>query len=339
MILQGDAYTQLQTMPAESIDCMITSPPYWNLRNYGVDGQLGLEQDYKTYIEKLMKIMSEVKRVLKPTGSAWVNLGDTYSGCGGGGCSQGPDRKGGVDHHKGRDKPPQSKYRSVMGKSQIGIPQRFYVAMIDDGWLARNYIIWRKPNPMPASVKDRLNVTYEPVMFFTKQKKYYFNLDSIREKSQTAKKPEWMERKRQGIQSTLDNKQPHTNQERKSTDIPGQTTQTISSQHTGYYDKDTGEPMSHPLWKNPGDVWDITLRPFADAHFATFPPELPEKIIKCACPQGGVVLDPFFGAGTTALAALKLGRKYIGIELNAEYIGIAEKRLAPYQNQTLEVTR
>jgi DNA modification methylase len=309
VIFQGDVLERLAEMDSESIDCIISSPPYWGLRDYGVEGQLGLEPDFRDYLKTMNGIMVQLKRVLKNTGTCWINLGDTYG------------------------------YNS--GKSRYGIPERFYINCIDDGWIARNHIPWYKANAMPSSVKDRFANKWESIFFFTKQQKYYFDLDAVREKTITESKP-FNVRVRDSpkgkygslFSATEDEIANHNSKgERKMLSVGGQSTQGIHrSRNDG---KDDWEYTSKG--KNPGDVFFINPRPFPEAHFATFPVDLPTKILKCACPKDGIVLDPFFGSGTVGVAAEQLGLKWCGIELNEEYIGIANKRLDQYRNNSLEM--
>lgn len=361
-ILVGDVLDKLREIPKESIDVVITSPPYWGLRNYGVEGQWGLEKDFHNYLFRMKAMMDDIKRVLKDTGTVWVNLGDTYSNSGNG----------------------------VEEKSQYGIPQRFYSNCIDAGWRARNFIPWIKENNMPSSVKDRFTNKWEPIMFFAKERKYYFNLSAVREESKTPKKPA---KKHQYKNEKLFNGPITVENYRKELDIPGQSThgihrrreegqtdwegyekkqdnylkadgkpdptkkgfndrwknrkhanleygqtiQTLTKKSSGGYDMVTGESLYHPDGKNPGDVLFLNVRPYTEAHFATFPVGLPLWILKCACPPDGIVLDPFFGAGTVGLAAEQLGMKWCGIELNEEYVRIARRRLDKYQNTKIDM--
>jgi len=372
-ILQGDVLEKLKEIDDECIDCIITSPPYWGLRDYGVDGQLGLESDFRQYLEKMGIIMEELKRVLKKTGTCWVNLGDTYG------------------------------YNE---KSRYGIPERFYINCIDSGWIARNHIPWYKSNAMPSSVKDRFSNKWESVLFFAKEKKYYFNLDAVREKMVTETKPFNVRvrdsEKSRFLQKALDSEKAEHNSKGEKKDnskIYGDDKDNRRRMRDGldtYHNKlkqdstldATGKPnptykgfnerwakqqvkehsktleesgspnsnariqariqaawdkgfdhdhcLDNPNGKNPGDVFFINPKPFPESHFATFPVELPERILKCACPENGIVLDPFFGAGTVGLAAEKLNRQWMGIELNSDYIKIAQKRLKPYLNNKMD---
>ncbi len=299
-ILQGDALEVLKTLPENSIDCVMTSPPYWALRDYGVKGQLGLEPTFQEYIDKLCNIFDEVKRVLKKTGTCWVNLGDTYAAGGGKAIEQSFKRQAAIDTGSYPSDAPNSKLRSSMPKCLLQIPSRFSIEMCNRGWILRNTIIWYKPNCMPSSVNDRFTVDYEYLFFFTKNKKYWFE-QQFDEYTEPMNRWGGEKLKAQG-ESTWD----------KGT---GQET---------YRDRDM---RPNPEGRNKRCVWKICPKPFSKAHFAVFPEELCETPIKAGCPKKGIVLDPFSGAGTTCVVGKKLNRNYVGIELNPEYIKIAENRL------------
>lgn len=314
-IIQGDCLEVLKTLPSESVDCVVTSPPYWALRDYGVDGQLGLEPTFQEYINKLCDIFDEVKRVLKKSGTCWVNMGDTYTshsiGQGNVGGIEGKRRKQDKNYddnlnamrfdkrqyslkqgnHSGR-----GRCATLPDKSLCQIPSRFAIEMSNRGWILRNEIIWHKPNCMPSSVKDRFTVDFEKVFFFVKSKKYWF--ETQYEKS-----------------LTVGSIHVHTGIN-KMTEIAEGVNPTYP-QKTWTTKED----------RNKRCVWTITTKPFKEAHFATYPEALIEPMIKAGCPVGGLVLDPFLGSGTTAVACKELGRNYIGIELNPEYVKIAEERL------------
>jgi len=314
-IIQGDSLGVLKTFPDESVDCVITSPPYWGLRDYGVDGQLGLEPHFNEYVETLIAIFDEVKRVLKKEGTCWVNLGDTYSG----------NKEGKTDAKVSdylKDTTTRLHKKAVIQeKCLCQIPSRFAIAMTDRGWILRNRIIWYKPNAMPSSVRDRFTVDYEDIFFFVKNKKYYF------EQQFDPYAPASDVRYRQALRAgkSYATKEPYRN----------------NTPFSGRYKRGQGAVASrgddadglvvgggNPNGRNRRTVWSIPTKPYAGAHFATFPEALIEPIIKSGCPKGGVVLDPFFGAGTTGVVATKLERKYMGIELNKDYIKIAQKRIA-----------
>ncbi len=321
VILQGDVLERLKDIPEESIDCVITSPPYYGLRDYGHDGQIGLETNVKDYIDKLMSVMRGLRRVLKPTGSIFWNLGDTYAGT-------------------------KISNARVRTKSLFGIPDRFKIRCIDEGYIVRNDIIWHRPNHMPFSGSDRLTNSYERVFFITKSKKYFFNLKPIREPSIEYPMPKTKPHNHVGQKQLLPGndfkipdpknlkvKRPvikyntmHIKQleNRKWHNIAGQRTHSLSDNHTGPYTFE-GKCINHPDGKNPGDVMSIHTVPNKSIHSAAFPPELPRRLISCACPKNGIVLDPFAGSGTTLIEAAKQGKGWIGIELNAEYVSIISK--------------
>jgi len=346
-ILLGDVFEKIKEIDDNSIDVVVTSPPYWGLRDYGVKGQWGLEKDFHEYLTKLNKLMNCIRRVLKDTGTVWINLGDCY-----GSHRSNKDNKMVA---KKQEREPLKGYE----KSRMGIPERFYINCIDNGWIARNNIVWYKPNPMPSSVKDRFTNSFEMLYFFTKQKKYYFDLDSIRIPTITVTKPfnvrvrdahkkkmgnhpkawkkaKWEdeaynekgERKQDNVPSKNVNMYKGFNDrwKRKWANVEGQSTHSITLKHSGIYGSD-GESLNHPKGKNPSDVWKISVKPYKGAHFATFPPDLIERILKCSCPKGGLVLDPFIGSGTTALVAKRLGLNYVGIELQKKYLKLIEQRL------------
>ncbi len=307
-LIQGDAKSVLQTLPSKSINMCMTSPPYWALRDYGVDGQLGLESTFDEYINKLCDIFDEVKRVLRDDGTCWVNLGDTYMGNSsysekgrqGFECKDGMMNKWKDPKNKASLRAREHVENTLPPKSLSMIPMRFAIEMVNRGWILRNTIIWHKPNCMPSSVKDRFTVDFEYIFFFSKKKKYYFKqqLDSTITKDNIV---------RDRDTTKLNN-------------TPGRTR--MGGLKKNDYD-----------FKNKRTTWSICPKPFKEAHFAVYPEELCETPIKSGCPKEGIVLDPFFGAGTTGLVALKQGKKFLGIELNPEYIEIAEKRLKPFLEQ------
>jgi len=339
-ILQGNVLDKLKEIPDESIDCIITSPPYWGLRDYGVEGQWGLEPDFRDYLKKLQDMMVQLKRILKKTGTCWINLGDTYSG------GNAHSDWTGIDEDFDSRQMLEGKFKAqkknhLQTKSRYGIPERFYIDCIDNGWIARNHIPWYKSNSMPSSVKDRFANKWESIFFFAKNQNYYFNLDAVREKTVTESKP-FNIRVRENItghaQAKLGDKSwTATEEEKEKYNRDGtkkqdstlgadgkpkanykgfndrwknRKTHELIDDHPQYslnlrtsnnYDIETGESLNNPNGKNPGDVFFINPRPFPEAHFATFPVNLPLKILKCACPEDGIVLDPFFGAGTVGV--------------------------------------
>ena len=304
-IFQGDVIDRLGELPEESVQCVVTSPPYWGLRDYGNDGQLGLEETPEKYVEKMVKVFREVKRVLKNDGTVWLNLGDSYASSikGDNRTREEKQKKSNLNKNKNPelDKSQyikQGTYKVVHGlkpKDLVGIPWRVAFALQADGWWLRQDIIWHKPNPMPESVTDRCTKSHEYIFLLTKSAKYFYDADGIRELAQ-----DWGIRDRSQLRGG---------------------TQDDLLKHRGLKDANFAQ-----TGRNKRSVWTITTRPYKEAHFAVFPPELPELCIKAGTSEGDTVLDPFFGSGTTGWVAQRLGRKWIGIELNPDYVKIAEKR-------------
>ena len=315
-IYHGDSLQILKTLPDESIDCCVTSPPYWGLRDYGVDGQLGLEKIPEEYVAKMVEVFKEVKRVLKKEGTLWLNLGDSYAG----GQSSGDKKFGNEEFNKNRTSrertltPERKRPKRLKPKDLVGIPWAVAFALRADGWYLRQDIIWHKPNPMPESVTDRCTKAHEYIFLLAKSQKYYFDGEAIKELSVTNEdRPFGIVRDRI---YDYDSKQ---KQLRKRTRKIGE------GQDTGIGRKgccgDSGT-------RNKRSVWTINTKPYKGAHFATFPEDLVTPCILAGCPKGGIVLDPFTGSGTTCAVAKRLERNYIGIELNQNYIKLAEERIA-----------
>ena len=309
----GDCRAILTGLPAESVHCCVTSPPYWGLRNYGVEGQLGVEETPEAYVEKMVDIFQEVRRVLRDDATLWLNLGDSYAndtkwgGSTGGKHVSALHGKSGVGRQKVRT--------GLKAKDLIGIPWRVALALQADGWYLRSDIIWNKPNPMPESVTDRPTKAHEYVFLMSKSKTYYYDADAI---------------KMPLAESTVG---------RPPADFGGAKGRAAAAAISPGDPRYRGGPngtqwgnafdyqISCPDGRNKRSVWTIATQPFPQAHFAVFPEALPEICIKAGCPQGGVVLDPFAGAGTTLKVARDLGCKGIGIELNPEYIEIIKGRM------------
>ena len=299
-IYQGNCIEVLKDFPDESIDCVVTSPPYWGLRDYNEEEQLGLEETPEEFVDNLVKVFSEVKRVLKSSGSVWLNLGDSYAMSSMRGKNS--EFKGAVNQSKqgivGIDK------KIPIGlkpKDLIGIPFRVAFGLQSDGWYLRQDIIWHKPNPMPESVQDRCTKSHEYIFLLTKSPKYFYDIDAIREPFNIGA----LKRVNQNIKKQIGSKRGNGGLK------PNGNMKAVGDQEKG---------------ANKKSVWKITTKPYKEAHFATFPIELPITCIKAGCPKGGIVLDPFFGSGTTGLAAQELHRHWVGIELNPEYIEIAKRR-------------
>jgi DNA modification methylase len=308
MILQGDCFQKLSELSDDSVHCCVTSPPYWGLRDYGVEGQLGLEKTPEEYVAKMVEVFREVRRVLRNDGTLWLNLGDSYAQGGSGGCSPKSTLTGGggryregskleaMTSHTTARKPP----LGLKPKDLVGIPWRVAFALQADGWYLRQDIIWHKPNPMPESVRDRCTKAHEYIFLLSKSPKYYFDTQSILEP--------FSDREFRGKLKGERGSQPYAK-------VRGN-----DRTHSGGYPRTRDG-------RNKRSVWTVTTKPFKGAHFATFPPDLIEPCVLAGCPEGGTVLDPFFGAGTVGLVAQKHKRKFIGIELNQEYVEIANKRI------------
>ncbi len=325
-ILVGDAVTRLRELPAGSVDTVVTSPPYFMLRNYGVDGQIGLEGTVEDWVQALLAVLREVARVLKPGGSLWLNIGDTYA-----------------RHER----------HGALPKGLVLAPERLLLALISEGWMVRNKVVWAKPNPMPASVQDRLSTTWEPLYLLTRDRRYLFDLDAIRvpARSQLNHPTTAGSGTKYGMRSKA---RPHWSGP-------------LAGSNSGLEQMKARGVSSHPLGKNPGDVWTIATAAYRGAHFATFPEALVERPLLATCPervcqgcgaawrrarvvrslgslavlgalrkscgcvdrawQSGIVLDPFMGAGTVGVVAERLHRRWIGIELNPDFAQLATRRI------------
>lgn len=301
-IYQGDCIEQMKLFPDESIDCCVTSPPYWGLRDYGHDDQIGLEETPEQYVAKMVAVFCEVKRVLKPDGTLWLNLGDSYA-------REGGNTPGVSRHWDGRhldpggqhDKRPNASKIGLKQKDLVGIPWRVAFALQADGWYLRQDIIWHKPNPMPESVTDRCTKSHEYIFLLSKSAKYYYDAEAIAEKQESTSK---------SFNGSKGNKS-GANGDRNDSGRAG-------IERTGF--------------RNKRSVWTVTTKPFSEAHFAVFPEDLITPCILAGCPVGGVVLDPFFGSGTTGVVAIKNNRQWVGCELNRDYIDIAKKRIEVVQH-------
>lgn len=304
IILFGDALTELRKLPDECIDCIVTSPPYWGLRSYGIgseNGEIGQEKSLKIFLDSLLLITKELHRVLRKEGTLFWNHGDSYGGTGSKGSYRDPK------YPKGRNGQSVSLSAGFMEKCLLLQAHRLVIRMIDEqDWILRNQVIWHKPNVMPSSAKDRFTVDFEPVFFFVKSKKYHFEAqyEPLSEVS--------IERVKYGWKSKKAN-----------ASYKGRT--------TGIAVEEMGDRFANPRGRNKRTVWKISTSNSREEHVAMFPEKLIEPMVLAGCPRGGVVLDPFMGAGTTALVAKKLGRQYIGIEMNPAHIKIAEERIRKVQ--------
>ncbi|MFS2113313.1 DNA-methyltransferase [Herbaspirillum frisingense] len=327
-------------MPDESVHCVVTSPPYWALRDYGVDGQIGLEASPAEFIAKLVAVFEEVRRVLRADGTCWINMGDSYSHGGGGSKN---DARWPKEAEHSNTTPKHLKAESGMKpKDLMMMPHRLAIALQDAGWWVRQDIVWSKPNPMPESVRDRCAKSHEYIFLLTKSKRYFFDQDAISEPVS----PNTHARLSQDVQNQIGSERANggakTNGPMKAVGRGvgwGHGTDAEQRQRgrvrklaeSGSGTKNNGsfdQAMAiMPSVRNKRSVWSIATQSFKEAHFATFPLEIPMTCIKAGCPLGGVVLDPFFGAGTTGLAADRLQRDCIGIELNPEYAEMARRRI------------
>ena len=305
--LQGNCIDKIKELDNNSIDCVVSSPPYFGLRDYGVDGQFGLEKTYHDYLANTVKVFETFKPKLKDTATIWWNVGDSYHNYRPTNNKQGMYKK--PDYPKQsiagnrQDLPKHSlkrnqRYQEIKEKDLMMIPNRVAIALQDAGWYIRSEIIWHKPNPMPESVRDRPTSAHEKIWLITKNKKYYYDADAIKEDAA------W---DRWGKQTNIKEKVGKAK---------------LSKDRT----KEEIQKLGNGK-RNKRNVWTITTKPFKDAHFATFPKDLIEPCIKAGCPEGGIVLDPFGGSGTTGIVAKSLNRQAILIELNPDYIEIAKNRI------------
>ncbi len=341
-VLLGSALDRLREMPSESVNCIVTSPPYWGLRDYGVEGQLGLEATPQEYVARMVEVFEECRRVLRKDGTCWLNLGDSYS-----------DR-GGKPGNVNLGQPHTDKYLNagsigLRPKNLVGVPWRVAFALQEAGWNLRQDIIWSKPNPMPESVQDRCTKSHEYLFLLTKSTRYHYDQGAISEQIAPSTVARLAQVNLEGQQGSP---------------VPGKTNGTmkaaaprfggtkygdaIEEQHrtkSGNEYRPTigkgGDPRvvaaaavgienrkhSPYATRNARSVWTVSTTPYPEAHFATFPEELPRRCILAGCPPGGAVLDPFAGSGTTLAVALQLGRHAIGIELNPDYVKLIQKRL------------
>lgn len=313
-ILAGDVMDCLKQLDEKSVNCCVTSPPYWRLRDYGNDGQLGMEPTIGEYIEKMTEVFSAVHRVLKNDGTLWLNMGDSYvAGGAWGGGGAGNTSSTWKARVKARTKTP--KQPGLKRKDMVGAPWRLALALQADVWYLRSDIIWHRPNPMPESVKDRPTKSYEHIFLLSKRPQYFYDQDAVNQPVTGNSHP-----RGGGINKKIRVQQAEIsrafNRKRKAAPQPRQNP-SFSAAVNELVDT-----------RNLRDVWTIPTQPRAEAHFASFPDEIPRRCILAGCPRGGTVLDPFVGRGTTVIVALRNGRNAIGIDLNPEYCEMARKNIA-----------
>lgn len=335
----GDCLSVLRELPDESVNCCVTSPPYFNLRNYGVDGQIGLEQSPDEYVAKMVEVFREVRRVLRSDAVLFLNLGDSYCNTdkwGGGGANTGKHTiewthgDSECDHNSVKDecssfsdmcvrcvkcgasgripswnvRNKRNKIEGIKPKDLIGIPWMVAFALRADGWWLRQDIIFAKTNPMPESVTDRCTKSHEYIFLMSKSSTYYFDNEAIKEPS-------------------VDRESFKGRRKRNVSGHGAHDPEGFGRTMAGFADMPEGKTYEK---RNKRSVWTVSVSSYQDAHFATFPPELITPCIQAGCPEGGVVLDPFMGSGTTADVSVELGRKAVGIELNPEYVNLMKKR-------------
>lgn len=310
-IYSGDCIKSLKNLPEKSINTCVTSPPYYGLRNYGVEGQLGLEQTPEEFTNNLVNVFKQVRRVLRDDGTIWLNLGDSYGAQNGKGFNTHAN-----NGSTNRSTNMQEKYGNISShgtmmqrtglppKSLIGIPWKVAFAMQEDGWILRQDIIWHKPNPMPESVRDRCTKAHEYIFLFSKNKKYYYDNEAIKEDCIT-------------VNSKGEKGKPN------SVKSIGKSVKGLN----GFEIRDGFKNMKAQPKKNKRSVWTVATKPYKEAHFATYPPKLIEPCIRAGCPKGGTVLDPFGGSGTTAEVAVNNNCNAILLELNKDYIDLAKNRI------------
>ena len=310
-LYHGDALAVLADLPDRSVDCIVTSPPYFGLRDYGVDRQIGAEPSPVDFVAALVAVFREARRVLADDGTLWLNLGDSYVHK----KASGPQGRNGERATRTFTADAAGGWSGLPDKNLLGIPWRVAFALQDDGWTLRNEIIWHKPNAMPESVADRLSNRHEHLFLLTKQPRYWFDLNPIREDQS----PESIARRKRGDWRA---------KEGWADAYSGNPPKGLARQS----DRDTD------VGRNPGDVWTIATQPFSEAHFATMPPALAERCIQAGCRPGGVVLDPFSGSGTTGLAAARHGRRYVGIDLNRDYLDLSLRTRLAQPSLTTEAS-
>ena len=321
-IIQGDCLEVLPTLPAESVHCCVTSPPYFGLRDYGHDGQIGLESTPDEYVAKLVEVFREVRRVLRDDGTVWLNLGDSYankccdsSSVGGFTGERIRSGKKGIMDSRPRDIPP-----GLKPKDLIGIPWRVAFALQADGWYLRQDLIWHKPNPMPESVTDRCTKAHEYIFLLSKSARYFYDAKAVKERATSIDEDGnhvWTGRPVSEMGKPQHHEMREADPSKRSLGL-GEVKGAPGLRSCGY--SDDGK-------RNRRSVWTVATKPYSGAHFAVYPPELIRPCIRAGCPEGGTVLDPFNGSGTTGAVATQENRQYIGIELNPEYIALAENRI------------
>lgn len=329
-IYNMDCLEGLRMLPDESINVCVTSPPYFCLRDYGVEGQIGLEETPEEYIDRLVQVFREVRRVLKPDGTLWVNIADSYCATATGSCDNSSSKLGGgkSTQAEAQKRPSKKPVGDIKIKDLIGIPWMLAFALRADGWYLRADIIWNKPNAMPESVKDRPTKAHEYIFLLSKSKKYYYDAEAVKEPavgfynappagSLGSLQPN---ARRRGNSKTFRGGSAYTHDQSKNNSF------SVERESSGLVPNESGK-------RNKRSVWTVATRPFKGAHFATFPEQLVEPCILAGCPAGGLALDPFMGSGTTAVVAIRNERNFIGFELSPQYCELAAERVTAAQNE------
>jgi len=326
-ILEGDVLAQLRKLKPNSVHTVVTSPPYWNLRDYGFDGQIGLEATPKEFIRNLVKVFRAVRRVLRDDGTLWVNMGDSYAGNGGWYGNAKSTLQGSKHGATNGIRRPIKRGPKLKRKDLVGIPWMLAFALRDDGWYLRQGLIWHKPNGMPSSVTDRFTSNHEDIFLLSKKERYYFDQESVKEPAESAAAA------------------PRNRWDRSTVAPPGQKPQKRAGR-SGNLQRVYGVNEMNPdigrniPWqgdtRNKRSVWSVATDAYGEAHFAVFPPKLVETCVLAGCPPGGTVLDIFVGTGTTAGVALAHGRKAILIEGNPDYVHLMPKRIEQVMRRLLD---
>lgn len=304
-IILGDALKALKALPDASAHTCITSPPYFGLRDYGVEGQIGLEETVEEYLEKLVEVFREVRRVLRQDGTLWLNVGDSYATRS---LAQAPTNTRNKTGHTKKQTPIGFKYKDLMG-----IPWRLAFALQADGWYLRDDIIWHKTNAMPEAVTDRPTRAHEYIFLLSTSQTYYYDADAIKEPCGT-----------KGNSRTFRGGGAYTGHVSFDNDADSE------RESHGNVENESG-------MRNKRDVWSVATAQFKEAHYATFPPELIRPCILAGCPEGGTALDPFFGSGTTGVVATQENRRFIGIEINPDYAELSRRRTEEVERQGVQL--
>jgi DNA modification methylase len=336
-IYHGDSLDILRTWPDAFVQTVVTSPPYWGLRDYSVLGQIGLEKTPEAYVSRLVEVFREVRRVLKDDGTLWLNLGDTFAnnGTGGNGSTGGRDKS--TLNSKmppiGTTPVKKSIPYGLKQKDLVGIPWMVAFALRTDGWYLRSDIIWHKPNPMPESVTDRPTKSHEYIFLMSKRKKYYYDAKAIKEPAiyfDDDRKGRALEAHKYMPTGTHNGIRPVYKDARSYDGKHSDKQRGHVRRHAGFNDRwDAMDKIDQcGSMRNKRDVWTVATSPYLEAHFATFPPSLIKPCILAGSRQNDIVMDPFMGAGTTALVAVGYSRKFLGVELNPKYIEMADRRIS-----------